>query len=387
MKQILYVGRFGLPNTAPGLRVYELAKIFRSIGFDVSVLSNMVVADTHPEKEAWDGFSYQYVNRLKPIPVLRQIQSMVELRFAGKTLRALKKRCEKEKPEAIILYNDLYALTKKLIPYCREHGIKLVADVTEWYEKRKYRKLGDKWIPYYTDKRIRRLDQHLDGVIAISHYLYDYYRALGCHTFFIPPVFEISEMPEPPGDMLPSLIYAGSPGSKDILNPVFTALEEINQDKVQIKMDVIGVTDAYIQKTWKNIPLERIGIFTHGRLSHEETVAYVRNADFGVLLREDKRYAKAGYSTKFSECMSCATAMICNRVGGADRDIVDGENGFLLEECTGAALSGVFHKIVCMDRSRIETMKKNAYAFALRTYQAAEYREKLAAFMDFQEKS
>lgn len=385
--KILYVGRFGLPDTAPGIRVYNIIKILKNLGYDVDVISNMGVSRGGAETQEYDGIKYTYVNILKSRnkPV-NTVSNIFELLFARKTLSKIKAACDKEKPRAIILYNDLYRLTKKLLPYCKQNNIKLIADVTEWYEKRKFKKPGDKIIPFYTNKRILKLDKQLDAVIAVSRYLYDYYTGLGVNTLFIPPLCEVPS--EPPrgrtqnnGGGTLNLIYAGSPGKKDLLVPALEALQKLNVNRLAVRLDLLGLDEKDVYAIWRREDLPKAGVFAHGRVPHNEALKYVKNADFGILLREDKRYAKAGYSTKFSECMSYGAAMICNRVGGTDLDIDDGINGILLNCADFNELYTVLSKLIGRGELIIQ-FRQNAYDFAKRTYSPALYMESVLRLLE-----
>lgn len=385
---IIYVGRFGLPNTAPGLRVYNIAKVIKSIGYLPKFISTMGTKHSQQENVIYDSFDYKFTNLCKTKnKFIRTASNLTELLTARKSYQCITEICKKDKPHAIILYNDLYPLTKKLLRFCRINDILLFADVTEWYEKRKYRKLGDWIIPFWTNKRIRKLDSQLSGIIAISDYLYDYYQLMGCKNIVcIPPLFDVPEnllitRHQYGKRQSVNLIYAGSPGSKDILKPIFEALEKINNEIEKIRFDVIGIDEKQIISIWKNTTFKDKGIYAHGRLPHDRTLEIVKSADFGMLLREDKRYAKAGYSTKFVECMINGVAMICNKVGGTDRDIKSGYNGFFVKTNQSNDIIELFNMLISLSNEDICQIKKNAYCFSYTKYNAKEYKHQLTTLM------
>ena len=55
-----------------------------------------------------------------------------------------------------------------------------------------------------------------------------------------------------------------------------------------------------------------------GRLSHEETVKYVRNCNCYVFLRYDNPRNQAGFPTKFAEAYSCGVPIITTNVSDID---------------------------------------------------------------------
>lgn len=374
-KTIFYIGRFGLPDTAPGIRVFNVSKVLNSLGYSVQFISAMGTRYGQEAEVIYDSHKYTFTNLCSSKnKVIHTLSNLRELLTAGKTYRHVKKRCCSEKPYAIILYNDLYPLTKKLLSFCKKNGILLLADVTEWYEKRKYKKLGDFIIPYLTNKRICKLDPKLDGIIAISGYLRDFYVSQGCDNIIcVPPLFEVDESLPSSRHMYDdkqavNLVYAGSPGSKDILIPVFDALELVNKESMNVRLDIAGIDEAQLQSMWKNIDFQHAGIFAHGRLSHEETLEIIKKADFGILFREDKRYAKAGYSTKFAECMANGVAMICNKIGGTDLDITDGINGFLTDTKEVNEIVALLYRLIATPDIQIRKIKETSRKYAFQRY-------------------
>ena len=277
----------GLPNTAAGIRIYNNAKILRDLGYSVDFVCDLEDDDGQTIQQ-YDGFNYYFKENTISNRYIRSLNIIRELISAEKTLMRIKKYCEVEKPLAIILYNDPYSLTKKLIPYCNKLNIKLICDVTEWYETTKLIELAA-WIKsYLTNKRITKLDKKVHNIIAISPFFYNYYNRLGCNTLMLPPVFDVQK------DIIIdkhdyyeyrvlNLVYAGSPGAKDILVPVLDAVQEVNRQTHQIRFDLVGVNYEYLKKVWKNVNFEEIGIIAHGVLPHKNALKIVQKADFGVL--------------------------------------------------------------------------------------------------------
>ena len=126
---------------------------------------------------------------------------------------------------------------------------------------------------------------------------------------------------------------------------------------------------------------DRYGINCHGRLSHENTLSIVKKADFSVLMRENKRYAKAGVSTKFVEAMSLAVPSICTAVGGTDAFVSDGVDGFLIKDNSVYEILGKLELIVNMDSSEILQMKLNALNKAKHVFSEDQYFEVTKLFL------
>ena len=406
-RKILYVSRAGLPLNAPGIRIFNVGNILEKRGAEIHYIS----ASRATARELDSGYTlaslndhsflrasevnfevgnkiYSYLPELSTGKI-GAAKELLELVFAKKLMKRVCAYCESEDPCAIILYNDVYSLTKQLIPYCKKKGIKLFADVTEWYEYNKNDSLTNKIVSKMTDRRIRKLDHKLDGVIAISSFFEDYYKGKGQRSINLPPVaeidceLEIKKHEYYPENRVINFVYAGSPASKDIIFPFIDAVKRINKESIRIRVDLIGIDESYLRKSCgcEFDPKEK-GIVAHGRLPHGETLQIVRQADFGFLFRRDLRYAKAGFSTKFTECMSVGVAMMCNEIGGTERAIEDMHNGILTKTAQTDELYDVLKKLITLSDEEILRIRKNAYEYAKEHFAPEIYVETLNAFLE-----
>lgn len=145
--------------------------------------------------------------------------------------------------------------------------------------------------------------------------------------------------------------------------------------------DVVGPSADTIKNMIKCDNPVQYGINCHGRLSHENTLSIVKKADFSVLMRENKRYAKAGVSTKFVEAMSLAVPSICTAVGGTDAFVSDCVDGFLIKDNSVYEILDKLELIVNMDSSEILQMKLNALNKAKHVFSEDQYFEVTKLFL------
>lgn len=353
MKKVLYLGRFGLPESAAGIRVYRIAKLLSACGCQVRF--GCYGSKYLKRAEIFDGYLYYFlVGHHSVGRILNAVDlycDLIKYRFARQLIHTYQ-------PDMVILYNPTFHIANMVRRYCSKLGISVVVDVTEWYEIAHCEK-GDKVVARSVDKRIRSIDSKMDGIIAISPYLTDYYRKMGQRVYEIPPMMmefgreDYSRSRSEDGARL-TIVYAGSPGKKDQLEQVLRAVEEINRDRVQIHLDVVGVSAE------NGTP----GICFYGRLTHDKTVDIVKKADFSVLFRENLRYAKAGFSTKFSESMSLGVPVICNAVGGCDSLISSMQNGIVVKEGTVETIRDCLLNLLQQPDTVLEKMKKGAIQLA-----------------------
>lgn len=389
MKHIIYVAKADLPYTAPGIRIDGIMRLLETIGYSFTVICDREFDETtraQAEKlnakilrQSATRVEVQYQNRIyvykavKKINKLQALFNLRELRFANNLFAVVKEYCEKSKAMAVILYNDTYALTKRLLRFAPKKGIKLFADVTEWYEpKSRSVSVRERMVPKLVDKRIRVLDKRLNGIISISPYFHQYYTSNGAKSLFVPPLMPTFYL-QPKREGIPTIVYAGNPGEKDLLLPALQAVDKINAEEMKLHLKLIGISKEDLRRLYGEKDFIEKGIEVYGRLPHAETLAIIDECDFGILFRKDKRYAKAGFSTKLAECMSRSVPMICNRVGGCESVIVDGIDGFVIETATEQAIEEVLLKICNFSYEKRKEIKDNAYIKANRLFCDSKY--------------
>lgn len=364
MKIVLYVGRFSLEYGAAGIRARTMAKIFKANGYKTVFLCN-----TH----GIDSFSDEFICKYAEYKSIRGLKGKVINTIDNNTglfeYSLFRKMTAEYNPNIVILYNELYSSTKKIIKYCKSQGIHVVSDVTEWYEvpDSLCGHYGEYCIARSIDKRIRRLDKKADGIIVTSTFLLDYYANEKCRALLLPPVVSIKphierETSQETG--VPILVYAGSPVAKDLITPVLDAVQLINATGVRIRFNIVGISENDLRTLWKDLDYQSLGVKCFGKIDHDKAMSIVANSDFTVLFRKPLRYAKAGYSYKFAESLSLGTPIICNSVGGCDLDISDYQNGFVLDDYNIQTLVECFMRIIEMDSVSYNNMRKHAKAFS-----------------------
>lgn len=365
-KEILYIGKFGFPENAAGIRVFRMGKLMQKSGFSVSFL-RLFVPRNEPSQNEIEGLHYTQLFRHRS-----RLLNWADLLTGRITVFNVKNYLKHEKPDVVILYNDCGFLTKSLIKFCRKQKITLGADVTEWYEQNRS-SFEEKFSAKMVDYRIRKLDKKLDFLIAISPFLAEYYRNQGPQIFEIPPlmdsvIFKSGERYRYEDGSRLNLSYAGSPGEKDQLLPLINAIEKINAFGIQVHLDLIGVDKNYVCEKLRSVNYESSGIIAYGRLPHEETLRILQRADYTVLFRENLRYAKAGFSTKFAESLSLGIPIICNSVGGADELLVDSNAGILLKDASEASIYNVIDRLLKKDDDYFKNASWAASALAQKKF-------------------
>ncbi|MDO3625933.1 glycosyltransferase [Mucilaginibacter sp. BT774] len=363
-KGILYVGGFELPDkNAAAQRVVANGKLFMELGYSVYYLGiDRTLTERTPvesTKKVFEDFEYyglKYPSGLAEwIYYLNNITDII--RIANKI----------DSLEYIIAYNYPAFALAKLGGWCRSRNIRLISDCTEWYDPQG--NLAFKMIKGFdTYLRMKVVQPKLDGLIAISGYLYSFYASRMKNVIQVPPLVDIraekwtSDCIRSPKEMV--LVYAGSPGSgaKDKLDDVLSALAIIKTDtKIRFLLNVVGLTkqqyiDNFGISSFPEILESEVRF--KGRLSHTDALNEIKCADYAVFIRDNNLVNTAGFPTKFVEALSCGTPVLANASSNITDYLKDGENGYILDNSTSENLVRTFKFALLQGKDKIQAMKR-----------------------------
>lgn len=358
MKKIIYIGGFELPNkNAAAQRVIGNSYALKELGYEIIFLGISKKEKNLDNFKQFDDF--KYYEKLYP---QNSIQWLSYLTSVKDTIKIIKKH---KKIDILICYNYPAIALWRLKNYCKKNNIKIIADVTEWYQ-------GEGNIIHRCLKnldtflRMKIIHFKLDGVIAISRFLENFYKK-EINTIYIPPLVNKNEnkwksemnISNKEDNTILCLTYAGSPGkNKDKINKILRFLYESNFDSFQLNL--IGFTkDDFL----KEYPQEKSivnnissKIIFWGRISHLEVLKILKKSDFSIFFREVNRVTMAGFPTKFSESISCGVPVITTKTSDLCNYLQEGINGFWLEEDVEESISKIFKT---KNIQELKEMKKN----------------------------
>jgi glycosyltransferase involved in cell wall biosynthesis len=317
----------------------------------------------------YKGFEYYSQNELD-LPSKNLIQKIYRFLFLGsKTIKWHKDYLASNEVNYIIVYNSNSYFILRLFFLSKRFKFKLVCDCTEWNEGNHLP--GGKYGIVNLDNniRIRIIYPIIKNVIVISSYLKKYLQQKGCNTITVPPLVDLADSKwnvparktHSPNHKIIKIIYAGDPGKKDLLTSVFSALEFVNSDLIHIEFHILGIEEVSLKKSFF-ADIGEIPTYIHcfGRVPHEKVPEYYCQCHFSILLREDKRYAHAGFPTKLVESLASGVPIITNRTSDIPQYIVNGENGFLLDNTTDQTLIKCFQHILTLNENEISLMSQKS---------------------------
>ena len=319
---VLYIGGFELPDrNAAAQRVIGIAKSLRDSGYKVRFVNALKEYSGEPHTTEYFGFStYEY----------KREGDKDYLFGARKAISIVKD----EKPSVVIAYNYPAVALNRIRKYCQSNKIKCVADVTEWPKPVGgsiiYRVVKELDTAY----RMRYVQKHVDSVIAISRFLYDYYRE-DVPTVLVPPTVDISDdkwnIEVKKNTEVTSFAYAGSPSAlKEKLDVIVQAIIECAKTE-KILFNVVGITkEQFMQMySWsEELPQE---IMFCGRVPHTDVIRIVKESSWSIILRDNNIVVKAGFPTKLVESISCGTPVIANRFSNV-ADYMTENNSILINQ-------------------------------------------------------
>lgn len=387
--RIIYCGSFRFPNhDAAAARVLNVARALRKAGHLVSFISwggiEREEDKTKSGSYVYDGFPYIITNEIDfKGGALSKIKGWITQ--GSKTKDILKEQIGQY--DVVITYNC--SLIKWLIPFCKKNNIRLITDITEWYEYNELKPIM--WPGYALDMFCYQ--KKIKNKIVISKYLDSYYQS--SHNIIVPATCNAFEAKWHQGkgkaeekagifDGI-TLIYAGNPARKDAVHYAIGAVQRLVSEGANLRFMIIGITrEKYIERYHSLLPAgelsERIQFL--GRVPQDEVPAYYALADFMVLLRKSTRKSNAGFPTKFAESFTSGTPVIANLTSDIGDYLIDGITGFVVQKPSEESIYRTLkEKVLSLDNDNLERIKREVSKVS-RQFDFHNYTETLNIFID-----
>lgn len=372
------IGLNDFPNGDAGaVRQFAFARIYQELGYDVVVICQ--------NRESSEG-DYQKIHFYS---IYRERNSAFEqasfyfglkkkvLDILGGVIR------EKGEMPALLQIGEIpYNCINSLIRLSRKKNIEIIYNCGEWYSPCEFSK-GRFDKTYITNNLINRIIIRKPmKVIAISQYLYDYFKGKGLETIRIPVIMEKSDYNNEGHGNKMNIVYAGNISGKDEIKQFIWAVAALkDEDRACLSVNIYGITEDKLGEVCGILTLPEC-VKVHGRVSRCEVVKALDDADFSFLLRPaNERYAKAGFPTKVVEAMTHRTAMLCNISSDLGRYLSDKINSVIIKDNSEKEVMTALSEIIKMDRKTIEEIKRNAQKTAEEEFYYENYIEPLRTFI------
>lgn len=342
---IVITGAFRFPEgDAAAARVLGLGKALRKNNYEVQFAGweeGGRLGDKGNEGGfVYQGFRYFPQNQFRTQPLNPIFRLAKYLLMGVGVVRWLWRYSRERNIHAIISYHGgvIYLLLLRL--FCWHKKVKLAIDCTEWYEASSLP--GGRWGVAAIDSelRMRFVNPWIGQVIAISRYLDEYYKARNCRVIRLPPMVDLgdrkwmAEKTTAPQGL--RLAYAGVPGKKDVLYSVMLCLDVLRAEGHLVSLDLIGPSEAEIFACVDGdddlIDRLRKCLIFHGRIPQSQVPSILKQADFSILFRPQRRSSDAGFSTKLVESLAVGVPVIANPTGDIGAYVRDGREGIIVAD-------------------------------------------------------
>lgn len=361
-KWIAYVGPFNFPwGQAGSRRVFGNAKSIVSAGYDVVVGSGDKFSSIKSlETCEYSGSTLSYLG-LNELPVSSgYLQRLWQHLFASGKNTSNWLSAQETKPEYVIIYGGLAAFGWHIYRWCKKNNVPVIADVVEWYDPSQM--LGGRFGPFYLSANVafHYLYPRFDGVIAISHYLADYFSRY-TPVVIVPPTLTVDPIEETGTDISNclKLVYAGTPGKKDLLDKVVEAVSRVELLGVEIQLTVIGPSERDVIKMCGLQCLPN-SVVVAGRVPQDRVAQLLKASDFSILIRDSLRFTNAGFPTKFVESLAAGVPVIANITSDLGSYLRDGSNGLEVGAPDISAIMNALLRAASLSVSERDLMKRNA---------------------------
>lgn len=235
-------------------------------------------------------------------------------------------------PDVVIVYGGGSAYMGAVIRWARRRKVSVAADVVEWFDP-SHQPLG-RFGPYALDNHLMmtRTLRQVDGAIVISRFLQRHLESLGVERLVrVPPLAAVrTRVAAPQAHEGPlRLAYCGAPGKKDRLDLVIRALAAVDPEGRFVRLDIAGVDAQQLRELYgfEELPAS---VTAWGRVPHERSLEILAGADFMPLIRDNERFANAGFPTKVVEATSLGVTPWVNLTSDLGDFLVDGDNAVVV---------------------------------------------------------
>lgn len=395
MQTIVYIGGFELPDrNAAAQRVLNNARVFRALGYRVVLLGtsharpyDRQIYPADPggvDVEAWEVGYPQ--SRKHWFDTIRADWPLRQLAARG--------AIDPEEVAAVICYNHPALAQARIARIARNWGAATLADCTEWYARRPWTSPANIIKNLDVPLRMHWGNRRMDGLITISPYLTDFYRAQGLPIVEIPTLIE---QPEGEGRMseaftrpMPLFAIASGFGAgaqagsiHDRIDWILELLDAVSARGVDFQLRIAGVDrDRYLSVFPGHAALlDRLGdrVELLGRQPRTEVLRLLEASAFAFVLRQESRVTLAGFPTKYSEAVTFGTPVIINALPSARAYHIDGKTGFSLDPMDRHGAVDALCDILTMPPESVLAMKK--YCRESGIFVAKAFEQPVASFL------
>jgi len=353
--RILYIGDFSLPKgSAAAKRVMTIADCLTKKGYEVSFVDYFF----YGKKRVLSSISEYIVYGMRG-----DRNSLLDEFIYRNQITRIKRLIKVKSPKFIICYNYPSLALSKLIKFCKKKNIYIISDCTEWYKKENNSSIRNLIKNFDTYNRMKKVNNHLNGIICVSKYLADYYSKSNVKCVVIPTVSKsLNNTVKKIFNKELVFIFYGDCGkhfSKERLDIVIYAFSELYNSGYKFKLLVIGHTRSDLE----NYGLKQEAypfLVCLQKISNDDVFNILPSCDFTIIPREKGINSIAGFPTKLSESFSVGVPVIVTKVGDMSNYVIDDVNGYIVDNCDKISFKKKLIKIFSLSSNKLSSLIKGA---------------------------
>lgn len=264
----------------------------------------------------------------------------------------------------------------------------VVVDVTERHDPHQFR--HGRLTPYFVRHRWSTLLTGLlvRRVTTASSSLATMMRRSGLDTLTVPAPLDCREFGphhRPPLDQGLRLIYAGTPGRKDLLDVIIAGIGRLPPaDQRRVHLTIAGISGAEAADSdLAPATLAGIGatIRFRGRVPRSTVVELLAESHFSVLVRPRSGYATHGFPSKVAESLAAGCPVLLNHTSDLPRYVRDGVEGLVLDGPDESAVTRGIARALRLSDDQWVAMSRAARRRAWQSFDYRGWREPVSDFL------
>jgi glycosyltransferase involved in cell wall biosynthesis len=266
----------------------------------------------------------------------------------------------------------------------------VVVDASERHDRQQFRQgwlapyfVRHRWSTFLATRLVRQ-------ATAVSTTLAGYLKGHGLDVLVVPPQVDCDEFTESRPASLTGglrLLYAGTPGRKDMLDVILRGISRLApQDQARVSLTIAGVTrEAAAALSDLDVSvLDSVSaeVTFLGRVPRDKVLTLLSESHFSLLVRPTGGYAANGFPSKVPESLAAGCPVMLNHTSDLAAYVQDGVEGLVLD---GNEPDDVRRGIERALRLRDEDWAAMSRAARLRARQSFDHRAwraRVSAFLD-----
>ena len=311
-------------------RTMNFCRMLKSAGCEVDVLADYISDRsmlTGKKTGSYEGVGI-YLTTAHAAPDRTFLD---KLTVPARMPSALKKYLKNHTPDCVITGSafDRFGAIARIL---RNKGIPLILESCEWFDTYNWSR-GRLDPRYHLFRHFwETAPRKVNGVIAISRLIYERYSRLVPNTIRIPGLADpesIKTKTYVPHEKI-SLAFIGEiVCNKDNVADIINAIEDAGLC-AKFEFHIFGPSESDICAQLGKNSLPDF-VKAHGFVKQDKLAGLLEKADYGIIIRPDRRSSHAGFPTKLVEYMSAGLPVIGNITGDIGLYLKDGENGYIVD--------------------------------------------------------